>query len=397
MKSRVMNSKITFIHSVSLLVLRSVERWLIEVTKRLSMEACKVSLITFQTDLEKYPMMNLMDRLTQIKSQLRNVNWKEVKALYHTHASQHTIAKLLKKFGIVIPLSIFQIFKIIRGSRSIYIAVGDAYQALVLTLIVMLFGGRKIVLGLHASRSYRRFKRLSMLFRLLSRMGIIKGIHCISYFDYISLNHILKGVPIFHIPNGVDCEKFSPDKGVKRYDIFNVLFVGALSEDKGIDIFLKIAEILKTKHPSLNIRFVIVSVGGPWANKVREMASKGYVDYLGFVNDSKLAKLYAEAHIAVFPSRVEAFSFVALEAQASGTPVICSNAPGFKNSVIDGITGIVVKDYNPHSFIEAILKLYKIWMEGGNRYQEIVKHARERAKFFCWDKILKSLRHILLN
>jgi len=62
-------------------------------------------------------------------------------------------------------------------------------------------------------------------------------------------------------------------------------------------------------------------------------------------------------HITVFPSREEAFPLVSLEAQASGTPVITTDLPAFRQSVINGVTGILIKPYSPQIFADAIIKI----------------------------------------
>ena len=78
------------------------------------------------------------------------------------------------------------------------------------------------------------------------------------------------------------------------------------------------------------MRFVIASSGGPLKSIVEKAHKDGVVEFIGFVSDSELARLYAESHVAVFPSRDEAFGLVSLEAQASGTPVIATDLPAFR-------------------------------------------------------------------
>jgi glycosyltransferase involved in cell wall biosynthesis len=58
-------------------------------------------------------------------------------------------------------------------------------------------------------------------------------------------------------------------------------------------------------------------------------------------------------------SREDAFPLTSLEAQASGTPVIATDLPAFRQSIIDGLTGILVKPYSLQVFADAILKVKK--------------------------------------
>jgi len=107
------------------------------------------------------------------------------------------------------------------------------------------------------------------------------------------------------------------------------------------------------------------------------------------VPDSELPRLYAESHVAVFPSRDEAFGLVSLEAQASRTPVIATDLPAFRQSVIDGITGILVKPYSPQAFANAVIKMRELWLNNRQEYERMSISARKNAERFCWEKVVK--------
>ena len=184
-------------------------------------------------------------------------------------------------------------------------------------------------------------------------VGLLKGIHAVNLADAVTLRRMLRGVNVFFIPNGVNCERFKPIAR-KRGDVFQIIFVGALSEDKGVDIVLKVAEELKAKYPAMNAKVVIVSTGGPLEQEVLRAFAKGIVDYRGFLEDNLLADLYAQSHVALFPSRDDTFPLVLLEAQACGTPVICSNLIAYKQAVKDRTTGIICKEYSVSAFYRCL-------------------------------------------
>jgi glycosyltransferase involved in cell wall biosynthesis len=79
---------------------------------------------------------------------------------------------------------------------------------------------------------------------------------------------------------------------------------------------------------------------GPERSRLERMAGPT-VRFLGSVDDFELAELYRSSVALIFPG-VEDFGIVALEAQASGTPVIGARAGGLLETVVDGITGILV-------------------------------------------------------
>jgi D-inositol-3-phosphate glycosyltransferase len=72
---------------------------------------------------------------------------------------------------------------------------------------------------------------------------------------------------------------------------------------------------------------------------------------------SRLADFYAGAETVLVPSRSESFGLVALEAQASGTPVVASAVGGLRYVVEDGVTGHLVEGHDPADHAERVLKI----------------------------------------
>ena len=124
-----------------------------------------------------------------------------------------------------------KIIKLLR-SKSTYLVVGNAYQAMLLVAIAAISGARKIILGLHSRPSYKRFIHIKPLLILMNRAGLVKGIHAVNIVDALTLRKILSNIPVWWIPNSVDCRRFKP--GAKRDDVFQALFIGTLSNDKGL-------------------------------------------------------------------------------------------------------------------------------------------------------------------
>ena len=145
-----------------------------------------------------------------------------------------------------------------------------------------------------------------------------------------------------------------------------------MSDDKGVDTFTEAARIIKRYYS--DVRFIIIGPGGPLKRIVEETHKEGIVKFIGFVPDDELARLYAESHVAVFPSRDEAFGLVSLEAQASGT------IPAFRYSMIDGITGILVRPYSLQAFANAIIKIRELWLNNRQEYERMSISARKNAK-----------------
>jgi glycosyltransferase involved in cell wall biosynthesis len=346
-------------------------------------------ILTFSVGLRN--IRDVKDKINGIKINLksiksRNVVWHELRALSHENIGKSipsSIVRFMKHSGIVIPID-FKMLSLLRG-KIVYIVVGDSFQAVFLSTIAVACGARKVILGVHSRPNYKRFAYAKPLLMLMNKLNLLKGIHTVNTVDSLMIRNILSSIPVWWIPNGVNCRRFK--LSVKRDDMFQILFVGALSEDKGVDTFIEVAKIVKSMYN--NVEFLVVSVGGPLRRLVEEAHKRHIVKLLGFVPDDELAKLYAESHVAIFPSREEAFSLVSLEAQASGTPVIATDLPAFRQQVKNGVTGILVNPYSSQSFAEVIIKIRDIWFNKRQKYESICIAARRNAERFCWERIIK--------
>ena len=149
---------------------------------------------------------------------------------------------------------------------------------------------------------------------------------------------------------GADPLRHRPHPGEHRA---GVLFVGRLTPHKGIDV------LIRALPP--DVRLTIVGSEGhdprpperDYPSLLRSLAAGRWVRFLGAVDDEELARLYRTAAVLVIPSvertcygrRIavsELLGLVALEAMASGTPVIASRLGGLPEIVEDGVTGYLV-------------------------------------------------------
>jgi glycosyltransferase involved in cell wall biosynthesis len=92
--------------------------------------------------------------------------------------------------------------------------------------------------------------------------------------------------------------------------------------------------------------------------RLKKMAGDN-IEFLGRVPDEDLAQLYSAAQAFIFPQE-EDFGIVAIEALASGRPVIAYQAGDIQENIIDGRTGIFFKEQTAASLNEAIKKFQKM-------------------------------------
>lgn len=153
---------------------------------------------------------------------------------------------------------------------------------------------------------------------------------------------------------GIDISSFTPS-----FDSNGdyLLFIGTLSENKGIDIAVKAAHELGER---LIIAGEIRKEDDEFLkNNVWPLVDGDKIRFVGEVGHDEKASLYANAKAMLFPIRWnEAFGIVMPESLACGTPVVAFDNGSVPEIIDHGRTGFVVKTYN--EFKEAITQVDKI-------------------------------------
>jgi len=166
------------------------------------------------------------------------------------------------------------------------------------------------------------------------------------------------------IPNAVDHRRFRPDVDGSRVrtslrippEVPVVLLVGRIVPHKGVEHFVEAARYVT------EAQFMIVGEGSLLEPMKRLAASMDVADrvrFLGRVSDERLPEVYAACDVFVLPSvsRLEAFGIVALEAMATGKPVIVADIPGVREMIEDGRDGLLADPVNPRDLAEKIRRL----------------------------------------
>ena len=125
------------------------------------------------------------------------------------------------------------------------------------------------------------------------------------------------------------------------------------------EYFLLVSELVPHKRDRARARRrgearkpVKVVGTGPALERLRAKYA-GRAEFLGRVTDAALMDLYARAPALIVPN-VEEFGIAAVEAQAAGRPVVALAQGGTSETVIDGETGILVRDQTPEAFAEVL-------------------------------------------
>ena len=106
---------------------------------------------------------------------------------------------------------------------------------------------------------------------------------------------------------------------------------------------------------------------------------------LSWIEHDKLIDLYANCKGFIATAKDEDFGMTPVEAMASGKPVIAANEGGYKETVIDGVTGMLIDDINADKLVEAIKKM-------GENPQKFKAACIEQAKKFDTKIFIKKIK-----
>lgn len=182
----------------------------------------------------------------------------------------------------------------------------------------------------------------------------------------------------------VEVEKIKRySEGVKKENYF--LIVSRLVGAKGL-----VEAARAAVHLGFELKIVGEAVG--FSGVKEELRNMG-VELRGRVTDDKLFELYSKARGFIALARDEDFGMTVVEAQAAGTPVIAFNGGGFKETVVEGVTGILVNKTDIKTLEEAMKKFEKIeW-----KRKELVKNAERFSKEEFVRKIKLEVDKMMLD
>ena len=188
---------------------------------------------------------------------------------------------------------------------------------------------------------------------------------------------------------GVDANTFNPmyrssamrdEMTAGNPDETVLIYVGRLSDEKQIDHIRPALERLP------NMRLVLVGDGPARPDLERHFAGLP-VTFMGYLRGERLSQAYASADVFVFPSRLETFGLVVIEAMAAGLPVVASRVGGVSDIVSEGVTGYTFESGDSAALLEGIRKT----SASRDKMRRMGKAARAYAETQSWDAIMDEV------
>ncbi|MGD9128291.1 MAG: glycosyltransferase family 1 protein [Planctomycetia bacterium] len=166
-----------------------------------------------------------------------------------------------------------------------------------------------------------------------------------------------------------------------------ILFTGGISPRKNL---IRLIKAYRTARIQIPHRLVLTG-GKGWRNKAVLKAIENSPDIirLGFVPDDKMPLLYAAADLFVYPTLYEGFGLPILEAQACGTPVVCSNNSSLPEVAGDGVRFILPSD------VENIASTIVEVLTDVRMRRALSEKGRVNTARFSWNRAAGDLLKLL--
>jgi D-inositol-3-phosphate glycosyltransferase len=261
---------------------------------------------------------------------------------------------------------------------------------------------KKLVYFVNGSRRTKKTLRLVDWLALALENRLCKQVKKIVIANEAIARHLIRTVKLGEqkvviIPVGVDIEKFNPYLDIsltqRKYALegkINILFVGRICADKGVEYLIKASQILIDRLHRRDIQVLLVGPAEQFSGQSRgsnyftqmislaaNLGLRDYVKFLGNVHVDELRNLYAASDMVVIPSVADLDPQVQIEAMASGKPVIGTKVGTIPFRIKHGYTGLLVDPANEQQLAESM--------------EYLVNYPQEAEKMgWCGQQLVKA-------
>ena len=218
----------------------------------------------------------------------------------------------------------------------------------------------------------------------------------------------------FILPFGVE-SYFRPIK-INKFDKFTFLMVTDYNLRKGIDIGLKAFKVIEEKYKDVQLYIkTYKSVISEWNKLIAKYKIKNVIVDTNFYEEEEYNELYNKAHVVLFPTRAEGFGLPALEAFATGIPLIVTNYSGVtdfcdasnsyllsykmtkisKEFIAKSIIHNKSMKWAEPNFDELVSVMEYLYGMGPD--EKKIKNGLKVAQEYTWDNTYKKFKSILIE
>ena len=171
-----------------------------------------------------------------------------------------------------------------------------------------------------------------------------------------------------------------------------VAYLGRLEPYKRVDLMLRALATLVERFPALEIVLVGRGSARPGLEQLAaELGISQRTRFTGFVDEAERNALIAAARVCVSPSVKEGWGITVIEANALGTPVVATDAPGLSDAVRHEETGVLVADGAADAFTSRLASAVADLLSDDVRLAKLSAGALAWSKRFDWDRSAEQM------
>lgn len=152
---------------------------------------------------------------------------------------------------------------------------------------------------------------------------------------------------------------------------------------KSLDVAIRAFDLVQTEMPDARL---LIMGRGPDEKRLRALTAKldlgAKVEFRGFQPWDELVRTLHRCHVFLNPSPKEGWGLTVVEANQCGLPVVATDAPGLRDSVRDGETGVLV----PYGDVEAMAAHALLLLRDAAYLECMADNARAWAGTFDWER-----------
>lgn len=170
----------------------------------------------------------------------------------------------------------------------------------------------------------------------------------------------------------------------------DILYVGALDENKGMDRLIALLPLWADYH-------IVLAGSGPWAGKLQQLTTTyPKLKLAGAVDTIQLASLYQRSKCFISLSRNESFGLVMAEAMACYTPVIATQTDGSEEQIVVGENGwLVSQQQSEQHIVEQVNQSVRALLSlPAEQYLRLQLQGRQSAGQYLLSSVVAQLQHV---
>ena len=278
--------------------------------------------------------------------------------------------KLYKFLGLFKAILQTWIYRFYYNTSVVYYGPAGPNKIAMLRDLILLVSTRflfsKTILHTHAGGSSKLYKDLGFLMKTLYRIAFFNPDALVTLTDYSHGDDVvLMPKKVFVVPNGIkdEYEEYLKGHTQRTKETIDLLYVGAMYEERGIIELIESLKIVKDKGIKARLKLMGIFISTEFEAKVKSIIANyklnDEVVFTGSKINNEKWEVFFNTDIFCFPTYVpsETFGIVLIEAMQFKIPVVATRWNGIPFVVNDGLNGFLVEPKDPNDMASKIIEL----------------------------------------